>query len=407
MEYLGTIELIYIISFLDLLAVGAIFPVFTQHLRDLGASHTTIGIFASAYSAIQVVSGPLIGSWSDIRDRKTVLKATVLSCSICYTCLALSDSLTVIFVVRFLLAIVKHTQTICKAIITDLIPLEEQGEFFAKSVSIGTCGFIIGPLIGGNLAELQNGFSYVCAFTAGLFLLNYILACYISDDLVLDRKLFAADNLSIWQRIKSELKKTIDELSEIDWSRHWHPFLLKFILGFSMACYFSNQGLYLRETYNLSQKHAGYMISYFSIISIVAGLLLKKIHYVLNFDNIYTKMILWYGVLTLSFILLYFAQNFNTFVGLLIPLSMSSTAMRVVTMELMFQNTESFHKGSLSGASNSIMSIARFVTPLFTGVASDIFGEKFVMLLAAIPASIGLIVSWILLIRHRQRIKEE
>ncbi|CAH1101466.1 unnamed protein product [Psylliodes chrysocephalus] len=410
MEWLGTINLIYTISFLDLFAVGVFFPTFTQHLRDLGASHTTIGLFTASYSAIQVLSGPLIGSWSDIRDRRTVLKCTLLLSFTCYFLLGTTNSIGILFFVRILLAVFKHTQSICKAVISDLIPIQDQSDVLAKSVSIGSCGFIIGPLVGGNLVELSNGFSYVSYFTALLFILNYIIASYIPEDIKTKtsrQQTMMTSDFTVWSTIKREFKKSVTEITEIDWSQHWQSFLLKFLLGVTMSCYFSNQGLYLRETYQLSQKHTGYMISYFSVVSILSGLFLKKIHAVLNFDNIYSKMCFWFGALSLGFICLYCSTNLIVFIILLMPISMCAMAMRVISVEMMFEKSKALHAGSLSGASNSIMSVARFVTPLFTGVTSDIFSEKSVMLIAALPASLGLAVSLFIRQKERRCIKDE
>nr|XP_023026470.1 major facilitator superfamily domain-containing protein 9-like isoform X2 [Leptinotarsa decemlineata] len=170
-----TIDVIYTISFLDLFAVGLTFPLFATFLRDLGSSHSTIGLLSATYSGIQVLSGPLIGSWSDIRDRKTVLKTTLLICAFCYGLLGATNSVVCIFFLRIVLGIVKHTQTICKAMITDLIPRKKQSETFGKSASLASLGFIIGPFVGGNLSELKHGFTYVSILTAGIFSINYVI----------------------------------------------------------------------------------------------------------------------------------------------------------------------------------------------------------------------------------------
>ncbi|RZC31959.1 MFS 1 domain containing protein [Asbolus verrucosus] len=166
------LNLIYAISFMDLFAVGLTFPLLSNHLRELGASHLSVGLISSLYSGLQVVSGPVVGSWSDVRDRKSVLTTTLLLCSVGYILLGLTSSIFVVAVVRFVLGITKHTQSICKAIITDLLPVEERAGAFGKSAAFGSLGFIVGPVIGGHLSEVSNGFSYVCALTGLLFVIN-------------------------------------------------------------------------------------------------------------------------------------------------------------------------------------------------------------------------------------------
>jgi MFS family permease len=97
------LNLVYIISFMDLFAVGLTVPLFSTHLRELGASHFTIGLLSSLYSGLQVISGPVVGSWSDVRDRKSVLTITLVLCSIAYVALGFANSILVIAIVRFAL----------------------------------------------------------------------------------------------------------------------------------------------------------------------------------------------------------------------------------------------------------------------------------------------------------------
>lgn len=54
----------------------------------------------------------------------------------------------------------------------DLVEKDEHSSTFARSVSIGTMGFVVGPTIGGHLIVLENGFFYICTLTSLLFLIN-------------------------------------------------------------------------------------------------------------------------------------------------------------------------------------------------------------------------------------------
>lgn len=87
------------------------------------------------------------------------------------------------FMFLLFLGIVKHIQSICKAVITDILPNEKHTEAFGKSAAISSIGFILGPLLGGQISEVANGFSYVCFFTMVLFFVNIgktILSIHIS-----------------------------------------------------------------------------------------------------------------------------------------------------------------------------------------------------------------------------------
>ncbi|KAJ8939605.1 hypothetical protein NQ318_010612 [Aromia moschata] len=386
------INLVYAISFLDLFAIGLTFPLFSSHLRDLGVSHTLIGLLGSTYSGVQVLSGPLIGGWSDVRTRKSVLKTTLLVCTICYGLLGITSSIYFIFVLRFILGIIKHTQSICKAVISDIVPPSEQTVIFGRSAALGSFGFIIGPLIAGHLSEVRNGFTYVCALTALLFLINLGLAYFLPDE---STKRKASNNQSILWGIKYEFRKVMKDLRSIDWNEHWSTFLLRFLFGLSLSCFFSNQTLYLKEKYELSERYTGYIVSYFSTIGMVSAFFINLINNFYKTD--YTcliRLLHFFTILTVCFICISISQSIWMFLILLVPFSIVSTSLRVVSMELMLKQSDKSHRGSLSGASNSIMSIMRFISPLLTGLVGDIFSGQYVMLVAVIPSSIGMGVSW-------------
>lgn len=74
--------------------------------------------------------------------------------------------------IDIIVGFVKHTQTLCKAIIGDILPREKHAEVYGRSAAISSLGFVVGPIIGGHLSELSHGFSYVCALTTVLFIIN-------------------------------------------------------------------------------------------------------------------------------------------------------------------------------------------------------------------------------------------
>jgi len=48
----------------------------------------------------------------------------------------------------------------------------DQLEVQSHLVSFGGVGFMVGPIIGGHLAELENGFHYVCCIVMLFFWVN-------------------------------------------------------------------------------------------------------------------------------------------------------------------------------------------------------------------------------------------
>lgn len=185
-----------------------------------------------------------------------------------------------------------------------------------------------------------------------------------------------------------ELKLTITNLREINWKIYWDAFTVRLLYGLCTSMYFFNQSMYLQEKYDLSQIQIGYVISFFSAVGALFGLCLgyitKKLYS--NDVNCSNRLLHFWLLLTVSLVLLNFAQNITTYIVLLIPFGISSIVIRIVSMELLLTRVETSGKGSVSGASNSVMSVARFISPTISGVVGNIFGEGAIMLALFVPS---------------------
>lgn len=397
MNFKDPVFLVYLITFTDLFAIGLVYPLLNTHFQALGASHTFIGFMSSLYSALQVFSGPVIGSLTDIKGRLFILKCSIFMCGICYGLLGFNKYLGFIVVIRLVIGCVKHIQTICKAIITDIIPHDKQSEAYGKSTAVASFGFILGPFIGGHISALPNGFTYVCLFTMVLFFINIAFVKKLETsykEIERNKKKNIIAKRPFFQQFKDEVRNSISDLKNVDWHKNWSTFTLRSLFGLSVSTFFFNQSLIQKEKYHLSQKHSGYITSYFNIVGTCSAFFLDYINRLIRIKDSCGRMSFFFSLLAVSVIAMYISSSLYTYLFVLIPFSLTCTALRILSMELILKNTDEFHRGSLSGVSNSLMSIARFVTPLVTGILGDKFGEESVILFAVIPALAGTLLSY-------------
>ncbi|KAE8741858.1 hypothetical protein FOCC_FOCC012606 [Frankliniella occidentalis] len=66
----------------------------------------------------------------------------------------------------------KHTQSLCKSIIADEVPPYEQAGAYGKLAAISGLGFIVGPVIGGHIADHEHGFSFITMIILVCFWIN-------------------------------------------------------------------------------------------------------------------------------------------------------------------------------------------------------------------------------------------
>lgn len=66
----------------------------------------------------------------------------------------------------------KHTLSISRAMLSDLVPETERPLVIGQLNTASSVGFILGPIIGGYLSELDGGFCLTCFICFSVFILN-------------------------------------------------------------------------------------------------------------------------------------------------------------------------------------------------------------------------------------------
>ncbi|KAK7494558.1 hypothetical protein BaRGS_00014211, partial [Batillaria attramentaria] len=156
----------------DLFGVSMIMPLILPHARDLGASPAMAGVIGSVYGALQLVSSPLMGQWSDAIGHHFSLCVCLALSGINYMLLALAASVTLLLVIRIPHGIFKHSQNFSKTYLTDLVPESQRSAVLGHFNAASSIGFILGPVVGGHVAELPGGFHYVAVISGCVFVLN-------------------------------------------------------------------------------------------------------------------------------------------------------------------------------------------------------------------------------------------
>lgn len=196
---------------------------------------------------------------------------------------------------------------------------------------------------------------------------------------------------SLSRKINIEFEKILQELKHIKWKKIWYTFFLKFLFGLSISVYFSNQTFYIQDKFNLTQRYVGYTISFLSIFGVITSFLSGKIKNVFykNDTSCLKRLFHAFTLLSICFLALFFSTHLYMFLVFLVPFSFASSILRNVSTELILLQSDHNEKGSLSGVSNSVMSISRSVAPIFAGFIADKFGRDSVIVSGFVPSFLG------------------
>lgn len=380
---------LYIIAFLDFFGASLFIPLYGSHLRTLGMSHFQISLLMSSYSALQLLSGPIIGNLSDRYGRKLITFTSLFICALCYSTLSIVSHFFIILIVRLILGTFKHTQNLCKALVADCVLHDQQSVAYGKLNSATAFGFMIGPAIGGHILELKDGFQLVAIVTSIVFVINSLIAYYCIPEVDIFKK---NETNSTSNRL--QFKLIFKDLLSIEWKQFWDIFLLKFVFTITMFVFYSNYSLLLEERFHLSHKYIGYTISFKGVIAVLLGLVIGRLKQMYS-QNTSQKKIILHGFvgLCVSFLLLVIVPNFLVYIVFIIPLTVCSSLLRIVTTEFMLENTTAEYRGSVIGASNSVASMARLLSPLISGMTLDKFGPNYVPFTSSVFAGIAVILS--------------
>ena len=76
------------------------------------------------------------------------------------------------------IGIFKHTQSLAKTYLAQSTSENEHSVVFGQFNSVTSIGFILGPIVGGHVAERDDGFYIVSAITAVSFIVLYGIFLY-------------------------------------------------------------------------------------------------------------------------------------------------------------------------------------------------------------------------------------
>ncbi|NWS37503.1 MFSD9 protein, partial [Probosciger aterrimus] len=388
------VRCLYAVGFLDLFGVSMVVPLMNLHIKSLGASHTVAGIIGSLYGIMQLFSSTFVGCWSDIVGRRYSLLACILLSALGYFLLGASTTVFLFAISRVPVGIFKHTLSISKALLSDLVSERDRPLVMGRFNAASSVGFILGPVVGGYLTELEDGFyqtSFLCAF---IFLLNAVLVWMLpwSEEYTGNRECqqgtdsfsakanhdlhlksatngaMASDSLfqSPWIQVTTVLKR----IKGIACSDLWDIFLVRLLMSVAILLYYSNFSLALEERFGLKPLFAGYLMSYSSALGVLAGCLLGPIARLYQ-HNTY-RLLLHSSTLTCTLILLY-ASAWSIWMVILSStfLAFSTTIGRtcIIDLELTIGGNEA--SGTLLGVGQSVTSVGRILAPLLSGIAQE------------------------------------
>lgn len=173
---------ILITILIDCIGFGIIIPIMPDLIKelahvDLSQASRYGGWLLVAYSVMQFIFSPILGSLSDRFGRRPILLVSLFGLAVDYVFLAFAPSLAWLFVGRIIAGVCGASITTASAYIADVSLPEKRAQNFGLIGAAFGLGFIIGPIIGGLFA--QYGLRVPFMIAAGLSLINWLYGYFI------------------------------------------------------------------------------------------------------------------------------------------------------------------------------------------------------------------------------------
>ena len=145
------------VMFINMLGFGIVVPLLPFYAQSFHAQAWQIALIFSAYSLGSFFGEPFWGRLSDRIGRKPLLISTLIGNCLCYGLLAFAPNVYFAFFIRLFGGLAAGNGSVVQGYIADVTPPDDRAHYMARLGAGYNIGFIVGPAVGGLLANPAAG----------------------------------------------------------------------------------------------------------------------------------------------------------------------------------------------------------------------------------------------------------
>lgn len=354
-----TIVFILITLVLDAMGFGLIMPVMPALLKEIGdvplSDAALVGSALSAvFAVMQFLCGPLIGSISDRYGRRPVLLGSLFVMAVDFVIMALAQTFWLLFLGRMIGGVTAATQSTATAVIADISKPEEKAARFGLVGAAFGLGFVLGPLIGGVLAEYGTRAPFYAA--AALATANMTFGYFVMPETVTDRTRRAFT----WKRANP-----LGAFAHVSLNPQIRPLLVMFFFyQIAFFVYPLIWSYFTTAQFGWSERTIGFSLAAFGIsMAVVQGGLIR---YILKWFG--DRGTVLYGLIfnTLAFVVLAFVTE-GWMALLFTPITALGAVVVPALQGILSKMTSDDSQGELQGVLSSISALGMIISPMLIG----------------------------------------
>ncbi|MEM7270123.1 MAG: TCR/Tet family MFS transporter [Pseudomonadota bacterium] len=351
------------------MGIGLIMPVMPDLLlevtgkNDLAYVAVIGGFLTTSFAVMQFVFSPTLGNLSDRFGRRSVLLISLGVLCFDYLAMALTGSLTVLFIARIVAGMAASTYSTANAYIADVSPPEKRAQNFGLTGAAFGVGFILGPALGGILGEFGPRMPFFAA--AALTFANFLFGYFVLPESLKEENRRPFD----WKRANPlGVAAQIAKVPAVAW------FLFAILLyDIAHFVYPAVWSYFAAEAWGWGPSDIGYSLAFVGIgFAIVQGYLIRKI--IPRFGEAKTAL-MGLGLTMATLSLISIATEGYWFYAIA-PFAALSAIVAPAMQGLMANRIADDAQGELQGAIAAMSSLAFIISPfLMTSLFAAFSGD--------------------------------
>ena len=381
MASVSPLVIIFVTVFIDLLGFGIIIPLLPFYAESFGASAFKIGLLGTSFSLMQFLFSPIWGRWSDRIGRKPIILVGLMGSCLSYLGLALSTSLTLLFVSRIVGGIAGANIPTAQAYIADVTTPENRAKGMGMVGAAFGLGFIFGPAIGGVLSRF--GPQTPMWFASALCFSNFVAAWFLLPES---------------RSVSAETKS----LGRMEAFRHamTKPALLilltlYFIVTLAFSGFETTFALFSEARFGFTSSTIGFLFAFIGVVlALVQGVLVGKVVKLIPERKLIPMALM---AISVGIGLLPFVWNVPTLLVAIFVLSIGMGFNNPALSSMVSRLADPNDQGGILGLAASLSSLGRVVGPAWGGYLYDAYGmttpyvsAASLMMVAFVLALVGL-----------------
>lgn len=342
--------------FIIMVGIGLVIPIVPYYIEAFNASGRELGFLIAIFAFMQFLFAPIWGRLSDKIGRKPLVALGMFGFAAGEFIFAYASGLWMLFLSRAVAGIFGSAlMPTAMAFVADVTPEKDRGKGMGMLGAAMALGIVIGPGIGGWLAEIELNLPFILAGIAAA-LGGIVSILFLPESLSAEDKETAKqqEKTSLLLNMVSALKSEIGFL-----------LILIFTISFALANFQAIFGFYMLKKFGYDPSEVGILVAVTGIVGVVVqGTLIGRL------TNRFGEKKVVKGSLLLSaigFLSMTFAFNYAT-VLLTISLFFLGNSLVRPSVNALLSKMAGENQGMVMGLNNSFLSLGNAIGPVLAGL---------------------------------------